>query len=172
MTDRPLQDITTVELVGYDYFAQELGVQLRTLYAYASEKNAQRLDDFPKPVTPKGHRQPLFTKADADAFLERRRAGSPTGKGRVRPAALSSDQRAAAIEATAILGREIDLENRNQLRQAIYDDLSLPVVRTTKESGLPSITTMTLKKLYKQTGHPFLQQLLIYRGIPAQPAND
>ena len=91
----PVQQIAGAELVGYDYFAKELDVQLRTIYAYASETNAQRLENFPRPITPAGHRQPLFDKADADRFIAERRAGSTTGKGRVKARPLTKAQRAA-----------------------------------------------------------------------------
>lgn len=164
-TTNPLQQITDVELVGYDYFAKELDVQLRTIYAYASETNAQRLENFPRPITPAGHRQPLFTKIAADEFIESRRAGSTTGKGRVKARPLTQAQVDALEEAARILGREIDLRDRRALRAAIYDQLALPVLNTSEKEGLPAVDTATIKKLHKQTGHPFLHQLLIYRGI-------
>ena len=172
-TTNPLQQVTDVELVGYDYFAKELDVQLRTIYAYASETNAQRLDNFPRPVTPAGHRQPLFTKTAADEFIATRRAGSTTGKGRVKARPLEKAQLDALEEAARILGREIDLRDRRALRTAIYDQLGLPVLNTSEKEGLPAVDTATIKKLYKQTGHPFLQQLLTFRGLDvAPPATD
>lgn len=161
----PVQQIAGAELVGYDYFAKELDVQLRTIYAYASETNAQRLENFPRPITPAGHRQPLFDKADADRFIAERRAGSTTGKGRVKARPLTKAQRAAVPAAAKILGREIDLRDRVALRAAIYDDLALPVIATSQKAQVPAVDTATIKKLYKQTEHPFLQQLLIYRGV-------
>lgn len=164
-TERPLQDYTDVELVGYDYFAEQLSVGLRTIYAYASEKNAQRLEDFPRPVTPPKHRQPLFRRDQADEFIARRKAGSPTRKGRVKPTELTPEQQSATWDAGSILGHEINLEDRTQLREAIYGELKLPVLTTTKERGEPAITHAALKKLYKKTGHPFLFQVLTYRGI-------
>lgn len=168
-TTNPLQQITDVELVGYDYFAKELDVQLRTIYAYASETNAQRLENFPRPITPAGHRQPLFTKTAADEFIESRRAGSTTGKGRVKARPLTQAQVDALEEAARILGREIDLRDRRALRAAIYDQLALPVLNTSEKEGLPAVDTATIKKLHKQTGHPFLYQLLTFRGLDVAP---
>lgn len=170
-TTNPLQQITDVELVGYDYFAKELDVQLRTIYAYASETNAQRLESFPRPVTPAGHRQPLFTKTAADEFIATRRAGSTTGKGRVKARPLTQAQLDALEEASRILGREIDLRDRRALRTAIYDQLSLPVLNTSEKEGLPAVDTATIKKLHKQTGHPFLHQLLTFRGLDVAPVD-
>ncbi len=168
-TTNPLQQITDVELVGYDYFAKELDVQLRTIYAYASETNAQRLESFPRPITPAGHRQPLFEKTAADKFIAERRAGSTTGKGRVKAHPLTEAQRYAVPAAAQILGREIDLRDRVAVRSAIYDDLELPVIATSEKAQVPAIDTATIKKLYKQTGHPFLEQLLIFRGVDIEP---
>ncbi|MGC5172991.1 hypothetical protein ACLQ2Q_20320 [Microbacterium sp. DT81.1] len=168
-TTNPLQQITDVELVGYDYFAKELDVQLRTIYAYASETNAQRLENFPRPITPAGHRQPLFTKTAADEFIESRRAGSTTGKGRVKARPLTQAEVDALEEAARILGREIDLRDRRALRAAIYDQLALPVLNTSEKEGLPAVDTVTIKKLHKQTGHPFLYQLLTFRGLDVAP---
>lgn len=153
-----------LDLVGYDYFAEQLGIRLGTVYSYASEKHALRLEYFPRPITPKGHRSPLFLKSDADAFIRLRQQGSTTGKGRVKPSSLTEQQRAAADAATVALGHEIDLEDRVAVRKAIYDELNLPVLTTTK-AGRPAITHAALKKLYKQTHHPFLYQVLTYRGI-------
>lgn len=170
-TTNPLQQITDVELVGYDYFAKELDVQLRTIYAYASETNAQRLENFPRPITPAGYRQPLFTKTAADEFIQSRRAGSTTGKGRVKARPLTKAQRAAFPAAAGILGREVDLHDRRAVRAAIYEDLALPVLNTSEKEGLPAVDTATIKKLYKQTGHPFLHQLLIYRGVDVAPVD-
>ena len=156
---------TLDDLVGYSYFADKLHLQLKTIYAYANPNNQQHLPNFPSPVTPKGHRQPLFTREDADRFIRERRAGSPTGKGRVKPTSLTKQQREAATKATEILGREIDLESRSALREAIYDDLQLPVIHAAEKSKLPSVATETLRELAEQTKHPFLEQVLIYRGV-------
>lgn len=165
--------IADVELVGYDYFAEELNVQVRTIRAYAAGTKAARLDYFPKPATPPGHRQPLFLKTDADEFIAARRgrSGAAYGRGRLKPAALTKKQRGARLEATKILGREIDLDDRRAVEGAVYDDLALPVLRTTKNEGRPSVNTTTIEKLYKQTGHPFLHQLLTYRGVDVDPVD-
>lgn len=154
-----------IEVVGYGYFAKALNVGLRTLYAYASETNAQRLANFPRPVTPADYRTPLFAKTDADRFIEERLAGSSSGKGRVKALPLTREQQDAASEAGKILGHGIDLHDREAVRSAIYDELKLPVSATTKETQLPSVNTATVKRLFKQTQHPFLRELLVYRGV-------
>jgi len=163
MTTEP--NIADLGLVGYDYFAEELNVRPSTIRTYANGTEKQRLVDFPLPVTGPNSRQPLFRKDAADTFINSRRAGSTTGKGRVKPATLTKTQRAALTDAAATLGHEIKLEDRRAVREAIYTELNLPVINTTKNEQLPAVDTATIKKLYKQTGHPFLQQLLTYRGI-------
>lgn len=158
-------EITSLGLVGYDYFARELGVRLSTIRTYANGSEKQRLANFPAPVTPPGSRQPLWKKEAADDFIAVRRAGSTTGKGRVKPVALTKAQRAALRDASEILGHEIQLDDRRAVRQAVYEELELPVLRTTKNEELPAVDTATIKKLYKQTGHVFLSHLLMFRGV-------
>ena len=99
-TKAPQPEIADLGLVGYDYFAQELNVRLSTIRTYANGTEKQRLVDFPLPVTGPNSRQPLFRKDAADTFISNRRAGSATGKGRVKPAALTKTQR-AALQAAA-----------------------------------------------------------------------
>lgn len=154
-----------IGLVGYDYFAQELNVRPSTIRTYANGTDKQRLADFPQPVRLPGVRQPLFRKEDADTFIATRRAGSTTGKGRVKPTTLTEEQRAALVNAAEILGHEIKLDDRRAVRQAIYEELELPVLRTTQNEELPAVDTATIKKLHKQTQHAFLRQLLTYRGV-------
>ena len=163
MTTKP--NIADLGLVGYDYFAEELNVRPSTIRTYANGTEKQRLVDFPLPVTGPNSRQPLFRKDAADTFINNRRAGSTTGKGRVKPATLTKTQRAALTNAAASLGHEINLDNRRAVREAIYTELNLPVINTTKNEQLPAVDTATIKKLYKQTEHPFLSHLLTYRGI-------
>jgi len=163
--------IADVELVGYDYFAEKLNVQQRTIRAYAAGTKAARLDYFPKPATPRGYRQPLFLKADADQFIAERRgrSGAAYGRGRLKPAALTKKQRAARSEAFSILGGPINLDDHRPVRSVIYLGLELPVLHTTKKGSLASVNTTTIEELYKQTGHPFLYQLLTYRGVNIDP---
>ncbi|KDA04532.1 hypothetical protein DC31_06415 [Microbacterium sp. CH12i] len=161
----PQPEIADLGLVGYDYFAQELNVRPSTIRTYANGTEKQRLIDFPLPVTGPNSRQPLFRKEAADTFISNRRAGSTTGKGRVKPATLTKTQRTALQAAAATLGHEIKLDDRRAVREAIYGELDLPVITITKNEQLPAVDTPTIKKLYKQTEHPFLHHLLTYRGI-------
>ena len=158
-------EITDLGLVDYGYFARELNVRVSTVRTYANGPEKQRLGNFPEPATVVGNRTPLFRKDEADTFIATRRAGSTTGKGKVKTTTLTDDQRAALSSAAAILGHEIKLDDRRAVRQAIYEELELPVLHTTKNEELPAVDTATIKKLYKQTQHAFLGQLLTYRGI-------
>jgi len=158
-------EITTLGLVDYGYFARELNVRVSTVRTYANGPERQRLDSFPEPATTVGNRTPLFRKDEADTFIATRRAGSTTGKGRLKTTTLTDAQRTALTNAAQLTGREIKLDDRRAVRQVIYEELELPVLRTTKKENLPSVDTATIKKLYKQTGHEFLRQLLTYRGV-------
>lgn len=158
------------DFVSYDYIARELNLRTSTVRMYARGPEKQRLSYFPKPVTPPEAVSPLFAKADADAFIARRRSGSPTGKGRVKPSNLTKQQKAAKAEARALLGRDIDLDRRADLRAAIYEDLALEAVDFTKNTGEPSVSTAALTALYELTGHSFVRNVLIYRGVDVDAA--
>ncbi|MEU6562585.1 DNA polymerase I [Nocardia nova] len=68
----------------------------------------------------------------------------------------------AATTAAEILGRPINLGSTPQLQQALFDDLALP--RTHRIKSGHSTNAEELSRLLEITGHPFLQQVLDYRG--------
>ncbi|WP_063043765.1 DNA polymerase I [Nocardia pseudovaccinii] len=69
---------------------------------------------------------------------------------------------AAAVSATEILGHPVNIGSTQQLQKALFEDLGLPRTRRIK-SGY-STAAEELTRLLKNTGHPFLQQLLDYRS--------
>ena len=139
------------ELVDYAYIAEKLNVSQQTVRVYATGTK-QRKEGFPKSALPEGARSPLFHKKDADAFIKRR----------LEETAGNTEQEEAAKQAYAELGREINLRSREQLQQALFEDLSLP--RTEKDS----VSTPALKKLYADTGSTFVAHVLAYRGAAVE----
>ena len=139
------------ELVDYAYIAEKLNVSQQTVRVYATGTK-QRKAGFPQSVAPKTARSPLFRKKDADAFIQRR----------LTETAGDTAQEEAAHSAFAELGREINLRSREQLQQALFEDLNLP--RTEKDS----VSTPALKKLYADTGSTFVAHVLAYRGAAVE----
>lgn len=75
--------------VDYSYFADELNVKVQTIRVYATgrpsddpKKKSQRVEDFPKRVNALTARTPYFDKAEADAWIAKRKA---EGKARKQP---------------------------------------------------------------------------------------
>jgi DNA polymerase I-like protein with 3'-5' exonuclease and polymerase domains len=72
----------------------------------------------------------------------------------------------AYLEATAELGREIDLDSPKAVREAIFGQLQLPATVSTSQG--PSIATPALTELHMMTGSPFVAALLRYRASKAR----
>ncbi|WP_102191339.1 hypothetical protein [Microbacterium aurantiacum] len=75
--------------VDYSYFADELNVKVQTIRVYATarpsddpKKKSQRAEDFPQRVNDAAARTPYFDKAEADAWIAKRKA---EGKARKQP---------------------------------------------------------------------------------------
>lgn len=153
------------KLVDFSYFATGLQVSLKTAYKYGTPTSKRHLPGFPTPVTPTSVRTPLFNKLEADVFIAGRRAAAENQKGRVRAAAIGPTALAAAEEISRLLGREVNLEDRAQLRVLLFDELGLPSTSTTSRG--PSVATAELMKLQATNPHPVLHQVLIYRGAIA-----
>lgn len=80
------------DLVGYDYFAEQLKVQRKTVHMYATMKSGSaHMPDFPKPVAfipiRGGHPSPRFRRADADRFIAERIHKAQSKKGRLNATA-------------------------------------------------------------------------------------
>ncbi|MDZ5146373.1 hypothetical protein [Microbacterium testaceum] len=151
------------KVADHTYIADQLHVSLRTVYQYAA--GAQRAPGLPEPIALPGVRSALFKRVDADAFISSRRHNASDQKGRLRVDAIDTTALAASAKAAEILGREVDLEDLAQLRRILFQELSLPATRSTAR-GL-SVATPDLVALQEAHPHPFLHQVLVYRGAIA-----
>lgn len=163
-TPEPIK-IDLTKLVDFSYFADALQISLKTAYKYGTPTSGQYIHGFPEPVTPAGVRTPLFNKLEADVFIAGRRAAAENQKGRVRAAAIGTTALAAAQEIYRLLDREVNLEDRGQLQEVLFEDLGLPSTSSTSRG--PSVATAALVKLQETNPHPVLHQLLVYRGAIA-----
>jgi len=151
------------KVVGLDYIAMHLNISLKTARTYAAD-TPQRPEGFPTPIntwTP--HADPLYLQRDADIFIATRLIGSRRRRGRLNATPATPDALAAAAEVNRLLGREINLENRKQLQEALFGDRGLPATELTARG--PSVSTVALLALYAQHPDPVLQQVLAYRGV-------
>ncbi len=71
--------------------------------------------------------------------------------------------RAAAGEAYAVIGKEINLGSPKQLQVVLFDELGMPKTKRTKTGYTTDADA--LQGLYEQTEHPFLQHLLRHRDV-------
>src|ERR687893_426460 len=67
----------------------------------------------------------------------------------------------AAVEAYAVLGKQINLGSPKQLQVVLFEELGMPKTRRTK-SGYTTDAD-ALQSLYVKTEHPFLAHLLVHR---------
>src|SRR3954462_2930932 len=70
---------------------------------------------------------------------------------------------AAAAEAYAVIGREVNLGSPKQLQAVLFDDLGLPKTKKIKSGYTTDAEALTW--LLAQTGHPFLEHLLRHRDV-------
>ncbi|MGY1786258.1 DNA polymerase I [Geodermatophilus sp. SYSU D00698] len=70
---------------------------------------------------------------------------------------------AAAAEAYAVIGREINLGSPKQLQAVLFDELGLPKTKKIKSGYTTDADALTW--LLAQTGHPFLEHLLRHRDV-------
>ncbi|MBW8765274.1 MAG: DNA polymerase I [Geodermatophilales bacterium] len=70
---------------------------------------------------------------------------------------------AAAAEAYAVIGREVNLGSPKQLQAVLFDDLGLPKTKKIKSGYTTDAEALT--SLLAQTGHPFLEHLLRHRDV-------
>ena len=67
----------------------------------------------------------------------------------------------ARCSAFECLGREINLDSRRAVQEALFDQLELPATAPTSRG--PSVSTPALQSLLSMTGSPFVDHLLRYR---------
>jgi DNA polymerase-1 len=70
---------------------------------------------------------------------------------------------AAAAEAYAVIGREVNLGSPKQLQAVLFDELGLPKTKRNKTGYTTDADALT--SLLAQTGHPFLEHLLRHRDV-------
>jgi DNA polymerase-1 len=70
---------------------------------------------------------------------------------------------AAAAEAYAVIGHEINLGSPKQLQAVLFDELGLPKTKKIKSGYTTDAEALTY--LLAQTGHPFLEHLLRHRDV-------
>ena len=71
--------------------------------------------------------------------------------------------RAAAQEAYAVIGKEINLGSPKQLQVVLFDELEMPKTKRTKTGYTTDADA--LQGLFEKTEHPFLQHLLRHRDV-------
>src|SRR5690606_8814642 len=71
--------------------------------------------------------------------------------------------KAAAEEAFAVIGKEINLGSPKQLQVVLFDELGMPKTKRTKTGYTTDADA--LATLYQKTEHPFLQHLLRHRDV-------
>jgi DNA polymerase-1 len=70
---------------------------------------------------------------------------------------------AAAAEAYAVIGHEINLGSPKQLQAVLFDELGLPKTKKIKSGYTTDAEALT--SLLASTGHPFLEHLLRHRDV-------
>ncbi len=70
---------------------------------------------------------------------------------------------AAAQEAYAVIGREVNLGSPKQLQEVLFEQLNMPKTKRTKTGYTTDADA--LQTLFAKTEHPFLQHLLAHRDV-------
>jgi len=68
---------------------------------------------------------------------------------------------AAAREAYAVIGKEVNLSSPKQLQEVLFDQLGMPRTKRTKTGWTTDAESLT--ELFARTGHEFLRHLLVHR---------
>ena len=76
---------------------------------------------------------------------------------------LGSEISVVAAECFQIIGKEINLSSPKQLQSVLFDDLGMTGTKQLK-TGF-STNAAALSELLEQTGHPFLEKLLLHREV-------
>ncbi|MBD8869689.1 DNA polymerase I [Nocardioides donggukensis] len=75
----------------------------------------------------------------------------------------ADEVKAAADEAFAVIGKEINLGSPKQLQVVLFDELGMPKTKRTKTGYTTDADA--LQGLFEKTGHPFLSHLLRHRDV-------
>ena len=75
----------------------------------------------------------------------------------------AAEQKLAAGEAFAVIGKEINLGSPKQLQVVLFDELDMPKTKRTKTGWTTDADA--LQALYEKTEHPFLTALLRHRDV-------
>ncbi len=76
---------------------------------------------------------------------------------------LAEEISAVAQECYGIIGKEINLGSPKQLQSVLFEDLGMTGTKQLK-TGF-STNAAALSELFEQTGHPFLEKLLLHREV-------
>ncbi|MDP9398977.1 MAG: DNA polymerase I [Actinomycetota bacterium] len=95
------------------------------------------------------------------ARMERTGISVDTGHLGGLEAYFAAEVKAAADEAYAVIGHEINLGSPKQLQVVLFDELGMPKTKRTKTGYTTDADA--LQALHVQTGHPFLAHLLRHR---------
>ena len=75
----------------------------------------------------------------------------------------AGEVKAAAEEAFAVIGKEINLGSPKQLQVVLFDELGMPKTKRTKTGYTTDADA--LQQLFEKTEHPFLPHLLRHRDV-------
>jgi DNA polymerase-1 len=75
----------------------------------------------------------------------------------------AAEVKAAAEDAYAVIGKEINLGSPKQLQVVLFDELDMPKTKRTKTGWTTDADA--LQSLYEKTEHPFLTALLRHRDV-------
>ena len=75
----------------------------------------------------------------------------------------AGEVKAAAEDAYAVIGKEINLGSPKQLQVVLFDELAMPKTKKTKTGWTTDADA--LQSLYEKTEHPFLTALLRHRDV-------
>ncbi len=75
----------------------------------------------------------------------------------------AAEVKAAAEDAYAVIGKEINLGSPKQLQVVLFDELAMPKTKKTKTGWTTDADA--LQSLYEKTEHPFLTALLRHRDV-------
>ncbi|MDP3969737.1 MAG: DNA polymerase I [Nocardioides sp.] len=100
---------------------------------------------------------------DVLADLERRGIAVDVDHLESLEATFAAAVKAAADEAFAVIGKEINLGSPKQLQVVLFDELGMPKTKKTKTGYTTDADA--LATLFEKTEHPFLQHLLRHRDV-------
>jgi DNA polymerase-1 len=97
------------------------------------------------------------------AVMEQTGIAVDLGRLEALEAEFAAGVRAAAEEAFAVIGKEINLGSPKQLQVVLFDELGMPKTKRTKTGYTTDADA--LQSLFEKTEHPFLLHLLRHRDV-------